>query len=615
MSEPTRDRLSVCVCYSGEMRAFEGNFAWSDSCADWLEVDSVVATWAARGGKMSGHLSQARMRSVFPDQIYDAFPPSWVGGSMHVAMPGLRGRVMRRAESDRITEAQIRAELPNAAIHIEERLNFRWFERPTPGNDRLRGMDPFSMQMLYKIWQADLMRKNLENARGRPYDLVIRARPDRPIGGLDQELLRSIRPGQIYLNYANHERRSAGDFFAIGDSATMDIYGQYFFDAYRAAMAGQWHVIHSDMFDYLLAKDIDLRSYDPMHEFAPESMILLDDILEEIAAQPGAGVAASGLFQARDGQDIAILGQTLRLAQSLSRGTVGPGDEPVVAHLDRVLAAFDPARDCGLFFYLVIDCEPAEGRAGLDFPTRLMAAMLGCCGVSNINNPDYDLFRAGLARNLSALTAARYPLPGDPAKLLDTCLACVDAGDRPSPMGQRLRTFLGTPAARAMVIAALARTVPPLAPMLTGHIIASAAKVSGGGDVPRAEQMLRSVLEHQPDNSVAHVHLALCLESLRRPEEATLTALRGVRENSAGAPLMHLATLMLRRLRNLTAAETVARRLFELPNCPPQYLFHLIDILAETDRPDEARDAARRASEQHPDNQALRTRLEQLGQG
>jgi tetratricopeptide (TPR) repeat protein len=150
--------------------------------------------------------------------------------------------------------------------------------------------------------------------------------------------------------------------------------------------------------------------------------------------------------------------------------------------------------------------------------------------------------------------------------------------------------------------------------MLVNQIIASAAQASGGGGIPRAERMLRSALEHQPDNATAHVHLALCLEALQRPEEATLMVLRGLRKESSNAALLNLACLMLRRLRNLAAAEIIARRLFALPDCPPPYLFNLIDVLAGADRPDEAADAARQACERHPDDHALSARLGQLSQ-
>jgi hypothetical protein len=245
------------------MRAFEGNFGWIDASKDKFVIDVVVATWSTRGGKIAGPLSQVRMRSVFPDRIYDAFPPSWIGGGLHHGLPGLFDRVMQRANQDRITREQVLAEVPATTVHIEERLPFKWFEHPTAGSSRLRSRDPFSMQMLYKIWQADMLRKNLESEKGLRYDIVVRARPDSPPAGLDGAILAQVEPGILYLDFVHHDQRTAGDFFALGDSKTMEVYGNFFLEAMRRAKEGTWNTIHYDLYDYLAGAGLQLKQYNP----------------------------------------------------------------------------------------------------------------------------------------------------------------------------------------------------------------------------------------------------------------------------------------------------------------------------------------------------------------
>ena len=177
-------KLRICLCISGQMRRFEENFGWLDAARETYDIAVVVATFAQRGGKILGDLSAPRIRSLFPSNVSDALPPTWIGGSLFEHLPGLRERAMSKAFQDRVTASMITEVLPGAHVHIDEQFSFRWFEK-AQYDGRAIARDPFSMQMLFKIWQADLLRQNIEVETGRLFDVVVRMRPDRPLSGLD----------------------------------------------------------------------------------------------------------------------------------------------------------------------------------------------------------------------------------------------------------------------------------------------------------------------------------------------------------------------------------------------------------------------------------------------
>ena len=69
-------RLRICICVSGQMRSFERNFGWLDALRERHDVTVIVSTYRQRGGKVVGNLSSERVRSLLPNNLTDALPPS-----------------------------------------------------------------------------------------------------------------------------------------------------------------------------------------------------------------------------------------------------------------------------------------------------------------------------------------------------------------------------------------------------------------------------------------------------------------------------------------------------------------------------------------------------------
>jgi len=378
------------------MRAFEENFDWLEKARKKYDIDVVLSTWDTRGGKLFGHLGYGRMKTVFKDGISDAFPPSWFDYGLHVALPSLAEHG-KRVTNQQITHALIEKKLSVTKLHIETRLNFSWFERPADGSIR---NDPFSLQMLYKIWQADLLRQNIETERGRPFDIVIRARPDRALIGLNDKLMREAIDGTIYVNRLDPGIGYAGDFFAMGNSVNMSSYSSFFFQAYMAGKQKNWRSIHFELFHYLNNLGVPLATYNPMKEFANEEILNVDDmsnILTEMLVDLDS--IPEGPWLPQDEPDKSIVVQHLTLAAGINAGKRKWSDPETVFYLQNVASKFLPERDCGIFYALAMG-----ERAEIGNDIKLLALALGMLSFVDARAPDRTILM--FAKKLGAALPA-----------------------------------------------------------------------------------------------------------------------------------------------------------------------------------------------------------------
>jgi hypothetical protein len=263
------------------MRNFELNFDWLKSVDDRIKISVVVSTWIQRGGKLWGGMGIGRMRDLFPTGVADALPGSWMTGDVLEHLPGVREAALHRAFREPMTSEKIQRILPGAIVHVEEPLRFSWFEMRQFQNGSFHASDPFSMSMLYKLWQADVLRKNLEAEQGYRFDAVIRARPDVPFKIPEYIFLKHLAANELYVDRLDHERGEAGDCFALADSKTMDLFVEFFMFAYRKSSRGEWRFIHFDFYDYIMGLNLSVHRW-PVRAFSPDRLVETKDIVDAL---------------------------------------------------------------------------------------------------------------------------------------------------------------------------------------------------------------------------------------------------------------------------------------------------------------------------------------------
>jgi tetratricopeptide (TPR) repeat protein len=590
------DVISVCLCLSGQMRSFEENFGWLKHSDKGVTVSVVVATWSERGGKLFGALGGLnRMRGFFPSDTLGALPASWASPHLFEHLPGLRERAIERAKNERITAESIRRILPNATVHVEDTLRFSWFEqRQFKGDDGI-APDPFSMSMLYKIWQADVLRKNLESAQGKKFDVVIRARPDFAFEPPTGEFLRHVAAGDIYLDRFSHTEQAVGDGFALGTSEVMDIYGQFFMTAYPMATADRWHYVHSDFYDYLVTSGVQLKRY-PMLGYSPDRMVDLADLLAALARNPELAPQRDPGYVLAGEADVALIGDGIVLIDRLSRNEARTVDPSVLDHIAKRLADFVPERDGG-FFHTLSTRLMAEEEAAL--------AVL-CMGVSVFEMPDGlpvtvgDVYLGDFAHQLRSLISAADDFL-DAARLFAHCSGA--AAHSPHPVQAHICEFLCRPSNRSRAVAALEMLIGSLA-RNPAHWNWFIDYYEQRGDFSQAEQVTRIGLREAPDDPVLSARLALVLT--RQGASTAAADVAGVAASSADAWSVFLSAKALLQAGFPDRAETALRRAIELAPADADFYMELSALLLKSDRRGEAVAMARDAAARSPEPMAHR---------
>ncbi len=571
----TRDTsgpLSVCLCLSGQMRSFEENFAWVAALPDSVQLTVVVATWSKRGGKLHGDQKPERLRSILPHAVTDALPPSWLDADLLEQLPGLRQAAQQRADGNVVTEPMIRAVLPAAAIHIEPEFHFTWFEQDRLASADPRNSDPYSLQMLYKIWQADTMRRNIERERARPFDIIVRARPDRPLEQLPIDLLRQIRPGELWVQDLYPARRYVGDMLALGDGETMRVYANFFHEALRRAEAGEWDYIHTDLYEYLIGQRVTLRGCKLLGPFALDRLLDVPDLLAAI------GRAAADLSRPADDPIRAhapAAASAVRLAERLSRGTASLSDQDVVADVAACLSGFEPARDAGLLHWLAMNAGDAVGPQ-----TRFLCAAIALTALPDPGDPGlaYPLVTSFCIACEALAKASRTHHQTGAA----TLAACVAAAT-PDPLGACIASWLAR-GWQARVAAVIDAAYDMLLDQDPGLWLRLASLVAEAAQPSLAEDILRRALSRRPDEPQIPQQLAFLLDSLGRQDEAAKLAALAMQAAPGNAHILHNASIIFLRAGDAEAAVSAARASVAIEPDNEWFQAHLSAALATAGR-------------------------------
>ncbi len=563
-------RLKVCLCISGQMRAFEHNFGWVDNLSARHDVSIVVSTSHDRGGKLFGHFDALRSRNLIAGNLLDALPPSWLNRDLFEQLPGLRQAALDRARDNFITPETIRAVLPGAHVQIDGPLEVGWFERPQFVEGNRTARDPFALQMLYRIWRADLMRQNLQVDPSVPFDVVVRLRPDRPLTGLDDTILSGLRPGLIYVEAMREQDGFLGDQFAIADAATMDVYASFFFHAYLKAKAGEWTDVHKEFWDYLAKNGLEVKTHNPLLDYATESLLGVNDLVAALARRSDTlGEGLSGYTPVSPSDVSALIG-LVRSADAITSSRAALQQPSTLDGVRSIIEVFDPDRDCGFLFWIA-----SNQKHEISVGTRLLCLALALSGVtkSGLIGSTY----AYVMEFCDALeTSARLgaEVHSEPEKLLDALL--VGASDQ--PLGQMIAARLADPSLAARALTGMSAAFDQLF-RDPGFWLRVVAHLRRAERHLNAEAILTRVTERCPDFGLGWLQLALTLCDVGKPIEARNAVGRGVELAVDHAESFDLAALIYSRADDLQAAESAARRALELEPKEERYIQRLAEIV------------------------------------
>ena len=224
---------------------------------------------------------------VLPAEIGRVLPAEWKSDRFFEVFPRLRRLMIERAEGGDITRQAIERETGPAAIHIEDAFAFGFFEnRQRDADGTPQGSDPYTLRQFYKVFQAGVMKRNLEQRDGRPFDAVIRLRPDKSLGLVDVPLLLGAGPDVLF---ADHFRAgAAGDQLAAGSSTAMDRYAGFFPHAFARVTSGAWREVHVELHDWLVSQDLSIRPMPHQHGLSADALLSAEEVMADLRESAGA---------------------------------------------------------------------------------------------------------------------------------------------------------------------------------------------------------------------------------------------------------------------------------------------------------------------------------------
>lgn len=214
-------RLRIALCLSGQMRG------WREALPSWRhlglhghEVDVYLHTWRDLGRRVPDPEIMPSVRRVFADA---AFAEAFIRAGQRHGLAALQ-RAYPALFAGLATQAVVTAEElrqafgPGSTVVVEDEAD-----------PSFAGWDN-QQRMHYKIWAA----QQLVQASGRPYDLVIRLRPDKLLRGAERApgwpalAAQSAREQALFCEepVGLREGLVMGDQFAAGAPGPMAAYAE-----------------------------------------------------------------------------------------------------------------------------------------------------------------------------------------------------------------------------------------------------------------------------------------------------------------------------------------------------------------------------------------------------
>lgn len=170
-------------------------------------------------------------------------PEALVGQNrFNQAVPEYERRVQEAFRENIVTEGYLASHFPWAVIDIEDETMALDFPEPRP-------QDSNSLRMLYKGWRCNELKRAAEKKRGRPFDIVVRMRPDiLPILNADifAEVLRQSDPPVVLTHHGRPGSTYLSDVIAVSNSRVADGLATLFAVAMHHPQR-KWDLIHSEV--------------------------------------------------------------------------------------------------------------------------------------------------------------------------------------------------------------------------------------------------------------------------------------------------------------------------------------------------------------------------------
>jgi hypothetical protein len=247
--------MKICFCISGQLRGEMLALKKLSSEISTLydhEVTIIFSLWNKKGNKVDGALNFAQMGRLFPTDIAKIIPPSYYGDNFWEKFPNTFNKLSKQQNEN--LQNDIKNLFPDAIVDMEDEildLEFSSLKK-----------DKNSIKMLYKRWKCNEIKKKVERASGKLFDLVVVTRPDLNIKiNVKDNLEKELKKNVIFIPNGNI-KNFTNDILAYGNSNVMDKYNLLFS---KSISGDNWSYIHGELYFHL--KSHNIETLGPKHIF------------------------------------------------------------------------------------------------------------------------------------------------------------------------------------------------------------------------------------------------------------------------------------------------------------------------------------------------------------
>jgi tetratricopeptide (TPR) repeat protein len=282
-------RPDIALCIFGQLRDDHLHLPGIAKLASDLGAMVFISTWRNRGRKTSGAANRDQLIRMFGYVTGVALPSAMVGDARFSdAVPEYEQRAQESLRGDAVTAEYLQGHFPGATVDIEDETLSLDFPAPRP-------LDGNSLRMLYKIWRCNELKRVAERQRGRPFDVVVRIRPD-ILPALDADVFAKVMndrdPPVALFHNGQPDANYLDDVIAVSNSAVADGLAMLFSVALRHPLR-PWNLIHAEIPRHLkdlgvVAGPVGLQRWvaeDPTLG-PPRNRRLLFDLLEQNRMNP-----------------------------------------------------------------------------------------------------------------------------------------------------------------------------------------------------------------------------------------------------------------------------------------------------------------------------------------
>ncbi|MEM9282360.1 MAG: hypothetical protein AAGA96_11065 [Verrucomicrobiota bacterium] len=233
---------------------------------DSIDWTIIISLWDQAQPKCDGALFLWQLSRMFADDVWKYLPSSCFGSQFGQRFPGLLGKMGQVFDFDL---KRLEVLFPGAILDVEpsDLMDLSFTEPKEDSN---------SKRMLYKIWRANEIKRQIERTRSEKFDLVIRSRPDL-LFDIGPEFGRiPVPPDHLFLPPPLNRENYFNDVFAYGSSEAMDRYAALF----GKSIEGAWKNIHRELFDHLRGSQLRVQEINEIKlrglEANPERLSLED---------------------------------------------------------------------------------------------------------------------------------------------------------------------------------------------------------------------------------------------------------------------------------------------------------------------------------------------------